>query len=108
MVVLVSFLQFNLLCKIESCFCNAVRTQPEIGSKSAGNYISKEYWKQSWLPVSVGVVQDCTNRLYSSRFKIRRAKKIWGTRQKSTQWYMRVRRVKIKVFKKQLFDDVST
>ena len=25
-----------------------------------------------------------------------------------TQWYMRVRRVKIKVFKKLLFDDVST
>ena len=25
-----------------------------------------------------------------------------------TQWYMRVQRVKIKVFKKQLFDDVST
>ena len=24
------------------------------------------------------------------------------------QWYMKVRRVKIKVFKKQLFDDVST
>ena len=26
----------------------------------------------------------------------------------TSQWYMRVRRVKIKVFRKQLFDDVST
>ena len=75
MVALVSFLQFNLICKIESwmilwshmrstLFCNAIRTQPEIGSKSAGNYFQKNPGNKVGFPYQLELCRivpiDCT------------------------------------------------